>query len=140
MKTLLIKRKEFIEWFFDHDICKEFVYNHGVIGDLSTDGVFTVTAESFLHSTGYIPEGLQEDGQEVILNDHDELDLNAYDEIKFSDPVTSSVIEVDIAFYHPEDENGKIDLSKKIYDEEGMLQEFEYKLKELIKNQENGSK
>ena len=140
MKTLLIKRKEFIEWFFDHDICKEFVYNHGVIEDLSTDGIFSVTAESFLHSTGYIPEGLQEDGQEVHLDEHDELDLSAYDEIKFSEPVKSSVIEVDIAFYHPEDENGNVDESNKIYDEEGMLQEFEYKLKELIKNQENGSK
>jgi len=140
MKTLLIKRKEFIEWFFDHDICKEFVYNHGVIEDLSTDGIFSVTAESFLHSTGYIPEGLQEDGQEVHLDEHDELDLSAYDEIKFSEPVKSSVIEVDIAFYHPEDENGNVDETKKIYDEEGMLQEFEYKLKELIKNQENGSK
>jgi hypothetical protein len=45
-----------------------------------------------------------------------------------------NVIEVDIAFYHPEDENGIVDETKKVYDEEGMLEEFEYKLNCLIKN------
>ena len=37
------------------------------------------------------------------------------------------VIEVDIAFYHPDD-----DETKKVYDEEGMREEFENKLKQLI--------
>ena len=36
-------------------------------------------------------------------------------------------IEVDVAFYHPDD-----DETKKVYDEEGMREEFENKLKELI--------
>lgn len=45
-----------------------------------------------------------------------------------------NVIEVDIAFYHPEDENGIVDETKKVYDEEGMREEFEYKLDCLIKN------
>ena len=45
-----------------------------------------------------------------------------------------NVIEVDIAFYHPVDENGIVDETKKVYDEEGMLEEFEYKLNCLIKN------
>ena len=40
-----------------------------------------------------------------------------------------NVIEVDIAFYHPND-----DESVKVYDEEGMLEEFQYKLDCLIKN------
>ena len=47
-------------------------------------------------------------------------------------PKRSNVIEVDVAFYHPDDENGNVDETKKVYDEEGMLQEFEYKLKQLI--------
>jgi len=38
-------------------------------------------------------------------------------------------IEVDISFYHPND-----DETKKVYDEEGMREEFEYKLKQVIKN------
>jgi hypothetical protein len=40
-----------------------------------------------------------------------------------------NVIEVDIAFYHPND-----DESVKVYDEEGMLEEFQYKLNCIIKN------
>ena len=40
-----------------------------------------------------------------------------------------NVIEVDVAFYHPDD-NEEI----KIYDEEGMREEFEYKLDCIIKN------
>jgi hypothetical protein len=38
-----------------------------------------------------------------------------------------NVIEVDISFYHPND-----DETKKVYDVEGMREEFEYKLKQLI--------
>ena len=38
-------------------------------------------------------------------------------------------IEVDISFYHPND-----DETKKVYDIEGMTDEFNYKLKQVIKN------
>ena len=38
-------------------------------------------------------------------------------------------IEVDISFYHPND-----DETKKVYDIEGMTEEFEYKLKQVIKS------
>ena len=48
--------------------------------------------------------------------------------------LSSNTIEVDIAFYHPEDENGNVDETKKVYDEEGMLEEFQYKLDCIIKN------
>ena len=40
-----------------------------------------------------------------------------------------NVIEVDISFYHPDN-----DETKKVYDEEGMREEFEYKLDCIIKN------
>ena len=46
-----------------------------------------------------------------------------------------NVIEVDIAFYHPEDENGIVDETIKVYDDEGMLEEFKYKLDCIIKNE-----
>jgi hypothetical protein len=38
-----------------------------------------------------------------------------------------NVIEVDISFYHPDDNE-----DEKVYDEEGMREEFENKLKQLI--------
>jgi hypothetical protein len=40
-----------------------------------------------------------------------------------------NVIEVDISFYHPDDNE-----DEKVYDEEGMREEFEYKLTQIIKN------
>lgn len=48
--------------------------------------------------------------------------------------LSMEVIEVDIAYYHPEDENGIVDETKKVYDEEGMEEEFQYKLKQVIKS------
>ena len=45
------------------------------------------------------------------------------------DRLRMNVIEVDISFYHPND-----DETKKVYDEEGMREEFEYKLDCVIKN------
>jgi hypothetical protein len=46
--------------------------------------------------------------------------------------LSMEVIEVDISYYHPEDENGIVDETIKVYDDEGMLEEFQYKLKQLI--------
>jgi len=43
--------------------------------------------------------------------------------------LSMDVIEVDIAFYHPDD-----DETKRVYDEEGMREEFEYKMNCVIKN------
>ena len=43
--------------------------------------------------------------------------------------LSMDVIEVDISFYHPDD-----DETKRVYDIEGMTQEFEYKLDCVIKN------
>jgi hypothetical protein len=43
--------------------------------------------------------------------------------------LSMDVIEVDIAYYHPDD-----DETKRVYDIEGMTQEFEYKLDCVIKN------
>jgi myo-inositol catabolism protein IolC len=41
--------------------------------------------------------------------------------------LSSNTIEVDISFYHPDDNE-----TIKVYDEEGMREEFENKLKQLI--------
>ena len=45
-----------------------------------------------------------------------------------------NVIEVDIAFYHPENENGIVDETIKVHDIEGMREEFEYELDHIINN------
>jgi hypothetical protein len=43
--------------------------------------------------------------------------------------IVSNTINVDIAFYHPND-----DETIKVYDEEGMREEFEFQLNQIIKN------
>lgn len=45
--------------------------------------------------------------------------------------VQKNVIEVDVMFNHPEDENGNVDESVKEWDIEGMREEFESKLNQL---------
>jgi len=45
-----------------------------------------------------------------------------------------NVIEVDIMFNHPEDEDGNVDETIKVYDVEGMREEFEYELNHLLNN------
>jgi hypothetical protein len=91
-KILYIDREAFIDWFFDHDICKDFVYTYGVMGELSTEGTFSITAESLLEGAGYLPENLAVEGQVVKLNDLEEIDTNYYDEIKFYDFVASKTL------------------------------------------------
>jgi len=88
-KILYLNREAFMNWFFDYDICKDFVYTYGVIGELSTEGTFSITAESLLEGAGYLPENLAVEGQTVLLDDNDEIDISAYDEIKFYDFVAS---------------------------------------------------
>ncbi len=59
-------------------------------------------------------------------------------EVEYSQSIVREVklntIEVDVAFYHPfGNEDGEVDYTKRVYDEEGMREEFEYKLSNLIK-------
>ncbi len=42
-----------------------------------------------------------------------------------------TTITIDIMYHHPQDENGNVDESKKVYDFEGMADEFENRLSEL---------
>ncbi len=61
--------------------------------------------------------------------------VDTLNEIEYTQTITretkKNVIEVDIAFYHPND-----DETQKVYDEEGMKEEFEYKMKSLLDNVE----
>jgi len=82
--TLKINREAFIEWFFDYDICKDFVANYNVIKELAETGKFTITAKDVLSGAGYLPSNVAEEGQDVILDENDEVDMNAYDKIIFS--------------------------------------------------------
>ena len=82
-KILYLDREAFIDWFFDEDMIKSFVYDQGVMGQLKDDGVFTLTIEEVLSGAGYLPDSVASEGQEFVLNEMDEIDMDYYDEIKF---------------------------------------------------------
>jgi hypothetical protein len=73
-----------------------------------------------------------------MLNEEDQQQEHIQDMLKgienAVDKLSMNVIEVDIAFYHPDDENGIVDETIKVYDIEGMREEFEYELNHIINN------
>jgi len=83
-KKLLIDRQSFCNWYFDHDMCKDFFNRHGILESLEINGVFKVTLEEILKSVGYLPEDVVAEGQNPILNNNDNVDMNAYDIITFA--------------------------------------------------------
>jgi hypothetical protein len=82
-KTLLINKDAFIEWYFDHYICKEFFYRHNILESLTNHGVFTVTLQHILDGVGYLPIDVVAEGQEPIVDDRDEVCMDKYDTITF---------------------------------------------------------
>ena len=82
-KTLLIDKNAFCDWYFDHDICKEFFERHNILESLENNGVFKVTLENILKDVGYLPEDVVAEGQNPILNDNGEIDMSEYDIITF---------------------------------------------------------
>jgi hypothetical protein len=85
-KKLLIDREAFCDWYFDHDICKEFFYRHNILESLRDDGVFKVTLQEMLDGVGYLPEDVVADGQNPIVDDRGEVEMGSYDSITFVKP------------------------------------------------------
>lgn len=84
-KTLLIDREAFCDWYFDHDICKEFVYAHNIIQELKDEGFIKITLQDILDSAGYLPIDLVAKQEQVIVIDKlGEVDMSYYDTIKFA--------------------------------------------------------
>lgn len=82
-KILYIDRESFIDWFFDEDMIETFVYDQGVMSELKETGTFTLKIEELLSGAGYLPDSVASEGQEVVLDNMGEVDMNHYDEIKF---------------------------------------------------------
>ena len=82
-KILYIDKKAFIDWFFDEDMIETFVYDQGVMSELKESGTFTLKIEELLSGAGYLPDSVVSEGQEVVLDNMGEVDMNHYDEIKF---------------------------------------------------------
>lgn len=83
-KVLLINRENFLDWYFDPEMCKGFFKDQKVYEGLLRKGEFRITAQDLLDNVGYLPEGVVEKGETVTLNEAEEVDISAYDEVKFS--------------------------------------------------------
>lgn len=83
-KVLLIDKKKFFNWYFDQDMIEDFFYSQGILNSLINKGLFTITADELLEGIGYLPEQVVAEGQNPILDDLDEINMNEYDEIKFA--------------------------------------------------------
>lgn len=59
----------------------------------------------------------------------DTLNQLEYTQTMVKEEPKKKVIEVDVMYYHPDN-----DETKKVYDEEGMLEEFNFKLQNILKN------
>jgi hypothetical protein len=81
---LLIDKQAFIDWYFDHDICKEFFYRHNILENLKEKGSFSVSLQDILNNVGYLPEDVVAEGQDVELDDNGEVCMFDYVEIVFA--------------------------------------------------------
>ena len=84
MKTLLINKKAFIDWYFDKDVKDTFFDDQSILKNLDTNGVFTIKLTEVLQQAGYLPQEVAEEGQDLILNEDGEIDKFAYDVITFA--------------------------------------------------------
>ena len=102
--------------------------NYKIVSSSSPQGL-TNTINSLI-GEGWEPIGSH---QVVIVRDQNryrgDQHIDTTHETEYSQTMvkkTKNTIEVDISFYHPDD-NEEV----KVYDIEGMTEEFEYKLKQL---------
>lgn len=83
MKTLLINKKAFINWYFDQETKETFFDDQNILKCLDKSGIFSIKLDDLLKNTGYLPKEVAEKGQDLILNEDGEIDKFAYDKIAF---------------------------------------------------------
>jgi hypothetical protein len=69
MKTLIIDRKKFLDWYVDDTDFMSEAYDC-----LLEFGKYTLTLQEMLDTTGYIPEWVLVEGQEYTLDDNGDVD------------------------------------------------------------------
>jgi len=84
-KTLLIDRNAFCDWFFDHDICKDFFYDQNILEELKKHGTYTFNLQKTLNSMDYLPSSVVAEGQEPILDKWEQVVMSAYENIIFAE-------------------------------------------------------
>jgi uncharacterized protein YifE (UPF0438 family) len=84
MRTLLINKKAFIDWYFDQDVKETFFDDQQILKNLEQNGVFTITLNELLQNVGYMPKEIATEGQDLVLDGEGEIDISVYDKISFT--------------------------------------------------------
>jgi uncharacterized protein YifE (UPF0438 family) len=85
MRTLLINKKAFIDWYFDQDVKETFFDDQQILKNLEQNGVFTITLNELLQNVGYMPKEIATEGQDLVLDEEgEEIDKFAYDKVAFT--------------------------------------------------------
>ena len=114
----------------DKQIVSEMV--NDIFSDKHTQFIESISCDEFIEE---VTDRLIEGGIPVDVENEEEIEQvkeiigSKVVEYLMKQIPQSNKIEVDISFYHPNDNE-----TKKVYDVEGMREEFEYKLKQIIKN------
>lgn len=110
-----------------------------ILTDKYTQFIESISCDEFIEE---VTDKLIEGGIPVDVEDEDQIEEvkevigSKVVEYLMKQILPKKVIEVDIMFGHPDDENGNVDETIKVYDVEGMREEFEYELNHLINGQE----
>jgi hypothetical protein len=114
----------------DKQIVSEMV--NDIFTDKHTQFIESISSNEFIEQ---VTDSLIQGGLPIDVEDEDQIEEvkeiigGKVVEYLMKQILPSNKIEVDISFYHPND-----DETKKVYDIEGMTDEFNYKLKQIIKN------
>jgi len=112
------------------EIIKDMVSD--ILSDKYTQFIESISCDEFIEE---VTDKLIEGGTPIDVEDEDQIEEvkevigSVVVDYLMKQILPKKVIEVDIMFGHPND-----DETKKVYDIEGMTEEFEYKLKQVIKN------
>jgi hypothetical protein len=83
--TLLIDRNAFCDWFFDHDICKDFFYDQNILEELKKHGTYTLNLQKILNYVDNVPANIIAEGQEFTPTEWEEVFLSEYKNVTFAE-------------------------------------------------------
>ena len=86
--TLLVDTGSFLDWYFTHDVMRDFAKDHAVKQILFMKGRFWIRIQELMDACGYLPVDVVHESmrKNVKLDENEEVDLSYYTTFKFVKP------------------------------------------------------
>lgn len=83
--TLLVDTGSFLDWYFTHDVMRDFVKDQAVKQILFMKGRFWIRIQELIDACGYLPVDVVHESmrKNVKLDENEEVDLSYYTTFKF---------------------------------------------------------